>query len=427
MFKNRRVIIILDSYKRDSILCLKIAEELKKYSNKFNENIKVFIAQTGSDLVRVSLCCSDSIIIHNYSRINNKSTIDKLDSCGVKNVVLDTEGFPLWIFSKSGFISKELLSKIKLYFTWGKEQTFIVNKIAKKNLAIECGSFRHQRIKKKSSPNKDICLILTSSPISNPGLASQKESIKSSIKGTRLSNKDINQVVLEQKSTTERISKLIPLLANYFQKVIIRVHPFENIETYKKITKKIKNVYYSINQDLKKDLEECSTVLHGYSTAGIEAYLSGRKTYVTSRSKNLPQFLEKYFEIVSSGSETITEENVQDIFSRDAYLNRYDHKSTQKKIIDFYGVDKSPKDCLKIIRNAIFKELDQGVYFNFMSFTLRSMGSIYLQLRKFLGQAPKPNKKKSISTGNLTKIIKSENIQIKIQETNSKSCIWEIF
>ena len=114
MSKNKRVIIILDSFKRDSIICLKIAEELKNYSNKFNKNINIFIAQTGSDLVRVCLFSSNTIIIHNYSRINNKSTIDKLDSCGVKNFVLDTEGFPLWIFSKTGLISKELLSKIKI-------------------------------------------------------------------------------------------------------------------------------------------------------------------------------------------------------------------------------------------------------------------------------------------------------------------------
>jgi len=427
MSKNKRVIIILDSFKRDSLFCLKIAEELKNYSNKFNKNINVFIAQTGSDLVRVSLCCSDSIIIHNYSRINNKSTINKLDSCGVKNFVLDTEGFPLWFFSKTGLISKELLSKIKIYFTWGKEQTAFVNKIAKNNLAIECGSFRHQRIKKKQSFNKDICLILTSSPISNPGLATQKESIIASIKGTRLSNKDINQVVLEQKIILEQISKLIPLLANYFKKVIIRVHPFENIETYKKISKKIKNIDYSINQDLSKDLEECSNVLHGYSTAGIEAYLSGKKTYVTERSKNLPEFLEKYFEIVSSGSEIITEENIKDIFSKDTYLNKYDLESIQKKLIDFYGVDKSPKDCVKIIRNAVFKELEKKNCLNFKSFTFRFIGSIYLQLRKLIGQSPKPNKKKSITIGNLNKIIKSESIQVKIQETNSKSCIWEIY
>ena len=133
MCKNTRVIIILDSFKRDSLLCLKIAEEVLNFSNKLSKNVNVFLAQTGSDLVRLALSCDNSIIIHNYSRINNKSTIKKLDFLGVKNFVLDTEGFPLWIFSKTGLISKELLANIKVYFTWGRAQTKIINGISRNN------------------------------------------------------------------------------------------------------------------------------------------------------------------------------------------------------------------------------------------------------------------------------------------------------
>ncbi len=427
MCKNTRVIIILDSFKRDSLLCLKIAEEVLNFSNKLSKNVNVFLAQTGSDLVRLALSCDNSIIIHNYSRINNKSTIKKLDFLGVKNFVLDTEGFPLWIFSKTGLISKELLANIKVYFTWGRAQTKIINGISRNNLAIECGSFRHQRIKKlKSSKNKN-CLILTSSPIFNPGLASQKESIKASIKGTRLSNQEIKKVVLEQKNIFENIREIIPLISNYFEKVIIRVHPFENIEVYKKITKKLKNIHYSTNQDLKKDLEECSTVVHGYSTAGIEAYLSGRKTFVPQRSKNLPKFLENYFKLVSSGSEILTKENIKNLLHKKYPFNKVESKNIQKILKEFYGVDKSTKEGIKIIRNAIFTELENEKHINIVKYFFRICGSIYLQLRKFIGQSPAPDIKKSISTENLIAIIKLENIKINIQEINSKSCIWKIF
>ena len=91
------------------------------------------------------------------------------------------------------------------------------------------------------------------------------------------------------------------------------------------------------------------------------------KLTLVSRSKNLPEFLEKYFEIVSSCSETVTEDNIKDIFTKNTYLNKYDEKYLQKTFIDFYGVDKSPENCLKIIRNQIFKELDKKDFFNFRS------------------------------------------------------------
>ena len=142
-----RIIIILDSYKRDSLYCLKIAESIiSKIETKYPK-YRVFIVQTGSDIARVALSCKSSLVLHNYSRINNQKTIKKLFMAGVKNLVMDTEGFPSWIFSKNGIVSKKLLSNIDTYFTWGIEQKKYVNKIAKKNIAIECGSYRHQKIK----------------------------------------------------------------------------------------------------------------------------------------------------------------------------------------------------------------------------------------------------------------------------------------
>ena len=85
-----RVIIVLDSFKRDTILCLKIAESVINESEKNNLKNEVFIVQTGADIVRLALSCRNSIILHNYSRLNNQSTLRKLSLSGVKNLVLDT-------------------------------------------------------------------------------------------------------------------------------------------------------------------------------------------------------------------------------------------------------------------------------------------------------------------------------------------------
>ena len=123
-----RIIIILDSLKRDSILCLKIAESILEALKNEIINLEVFIAQTGSDFVRVALNSNKTIILHNFTRINNQKNLRKLSNYGVKNFVLDTEGFPLWIF-KTGITSRNLLSYIDKYFTWGFKQKDYINKI----------------------------------------------------------------------------------------------------------------------------------------------------------------------------------------------------------------------------------------------------------------------------------------------------------
>ena len=73
-----------------------------------------------------------------------------------------------------------------------------------------------------------------------------------------------------------------------------------------------------------------------------------------------------------------------------------------------------------------FSRIREKNYFNFRVLP-SDLLDLYLQLRKLIGLSPRPNKKKSITIDNLTKIIKSESIQIKIQEIDSKSCIWEIY
>tara|TARA_Y100000589_G_C27195159_1_gene646488 strand:- start:4374 stop:5651 length:1278 start_codon:yes stop_codon:yes gene_type:complete len=420
-----RIIIILDSYKRDSLYCLKIAESIiSKIETKYPK-YRVFIVQTGSDIARVALSCKSSLVLHNYSRINNQKTIKKLFMAGVKNLVMDTEGFPSWIFSKNGIVSKKLLSNIDTYFTWGIEQKKYVNKIAKKNIAIECGSYRHQKIKKIELNKKNNCLILTSSPISNPGFSSKKESIISTKKASRLSDQELFVVVNEQEKIQERICKLLPYLSEIFELVLIRVHPFENQGVYEKYSKNFTNIRFSYNQDLKVDLEACSTVLHGYSTAGVEAYLSGRKTFVPERSSNLPVFLEKYFEIVSSGSEILRDTNIENLILKNNLDELSDNINTSN-LNKFYGINKSAEKGLEIIINKILNVIHKKESFKIKKFIFRLSGLIYLQIRRFIGKDPKPNKIKSINIKDLIKIVKDENIKICISEINTNACIWEV-
>ena len=156
-----RIIVMLDSFKRDSILCLKIAESILLALKNEIINLEVFIAQTGSDFVRVALNSKKTIILHNFTRINNQKNLKRLANFGVKNFVLDTEGFPLWIF-KTGITSRKLLFYVDKYFTWGSKQKDYINKINGDEIAVQCGSYRHQIIKKNKIKNDDRCLVITS-------------------------------------------------------------------------------------------------------------------------------------------------------------------------------------------------------------------------------------------------------------------------
>ena len=165
-------------------------------------------------------------------------------------------------------------------------------------IAVQCGSYRHQIIKKNKIKNDDRCLVITSSPIANPLFDSRESSILVTKNASRLSDKDMHEVVQEQEKILKKIGDLLPFLSSQFREVIVRVHPFENKINYQEYLKNLSNVKFSNNQNLLDDLKCCSTVLHGYSTAGIEAYLSGKRTFVTKKIKNFSKFLEKYFSIV---------------------------------------------------------------------------------------------------------------------------------
>ena len=418
-----RIIIILDSLKRDSILCLKIAELiLEDLKNEFI-NLEVFIAQTGSDFVRFALNSEKTIILHNFTRINNQKNLKKLAQFGVKNFVLDTEGFPFWIF-KSGITSRKLLCYVDKYFTWGSKQKDYINNISSTNIAVQCGSYRHQKIKKIKINDENRCLVITSSPIANPLFESREASILVTKKASRLSNKDLNKVVEEQEIIIKNIGDLLPLLSSHFKEVLIRVHPFENKKIYREYSRNLLNIKFSENQNLLDDFKFCSTVLHGYSTAGVEAYLSGKRIFVTKKSENLPNFLEKYLSIVSIGSQSIDQKNFKKIINN--YNLDSDVKNVSKKELDkYYGLNIKSIQGIKIIKETMMNEFSSKDKFHLRNYLKRIIALKFLQLRKILGFSPKPKTLKKIFKKDFHQIIITEGIKLTLKELENESGVWK--
>ena len=165
--------------------------------------------------------------------------------------------------------------------------------------------------------------------------------------------------------------------------------------------------------------------MHGYSNAGIESVIYGKKTYVVKYSENLPKFLREYYELLKTGSTTIDTKDLdnKNFFEvQDSIISQND----KQKIIDFYGTDKSWQEGIQIIIESIISESKLSFNLNFFIIIKRFLALYLLYLRKIVGKAPKPKKSKLISTDDLKKIIHQENFNFKIRELSIKSGIWEI-
>ena len=121
----------------------------------------------------------------------------------------------------------------------------------------------------------------------NPKFVNKKEAweiFKNGIKD--LNEEEIISVAEEQKKIATRICDLLKIIPDIFEKVIIRVHPIESQKIYKEATSLRKNVIFSSEVDIFQDFKAANTVVHGYSTAGLEAVLCGKKVFcIEKKSK----------------------------------------------------------------------------------------------------------------------------------------------
>ena len=420
-----RVIITLDSQKRDSFAALLVAKSIRDFLKNRLE-VEIFIAQTSSDISRISLCCQKSIVIHNYSRPVNAWLIEKLKACGSLNYVLDTEGCPIWMFSSIGIQSHVFTKNLDGYFSWGEYQSEIISKLKPKTRVIRCGSIRHQRLKLSSNDIDENCLILTSSPAVNPKLVSIEENrniIHRGLKG--LPEREIDLMLEEQKKNSKRIQDILRILPKKFRKITLRVHPFESSIPYEKIFKGEKNVFLSNEIDIFSDISKSTLVIHGYSTAGVEAVLSGKKVFTVAQSNNLPDWIKKYFKLISIGSKVITTENLEEIIGQ-KNKNVFLSKEDKEKLDYYYGTNLSVEKSLEKINKEIYEQL-LNIKVNFKENLKRMTLAILLKIRFFIMKSPKPNAKKLISTDTLQKIALEEGIDVKLIEIVRKGGIWQVF
>jgi surface carbohydrate biosynthesis protein len=272
--------IVVDHPSRDLPgLCILASEFIKK---------KIKIALIPSYKIEHALLENPKIfkvIIFNFYRVENYKTILYAKSKNIKVAILDQEsvagidGMGLANVFKNKTL-KKYLSYIDYYFFPSKKimkECLKHNKINPSN-NIVTGYQRLDIIKKKITnvTNKNFVIICTNFPSVNPGFSTTKKIIASEIKYR--GNKALANKLKENTSNTNLTFKIfsneISKIINNFKEInfIIRPHPFENKEYWKKF-EKFKNCKITNNYNSLEWIQKCLALIHVDCTTSVEASL----------------------------------------------------------------------------------------------------------------------------------------------------------
>ena len=264
------IIFLIDEKKRDLLTSLYIASKTK--------NKKIYFLTSNNLKKAEKKNFKNSIIILNNFRYalmhyyvffkffyNSKLVINDTEGCG------GNDGLYLLENTK---IIENYLGIIEQYWVWGQE---LYNRLIKKYKRI--GIFKligspkfSNLIKVKNKKNKKI-LINSNFTLFNPKYsAGIDDEIKASNNtGHALSFEHVNHYKYQEKEFKKTVFRIISKFKN--EQFILRTHPFEKDDDWKKLLSNFSNVKISNNNlDVIKDIENAKLLIHNNCTTSIEAY-----------------------------------------------------------------------------------------------------------------------------------------------------------
>lgn len=267
-----------------------------------------------------------------------------LKSNGNIILILDEEGLVTYSskFYKKFKVSKKILEISDLIFTWGKKNTNVLKKIVKnKKKIVNSGNTRLDLLKKpfsgvyKSEINKikkkygNFYLLATNFSYTN--YFDKKTSYFQLLKGRDFfkSKSDL----IEWKNYEKVKSLIYEEIINFIKiskklKIVIRCHPSENYEIYKKLEKNYNNVYFDNSYSLHPWILASKGIISHYCTSTFEALVADKKAftlkpiYKTELEDNL------YFKT------TINAKNNIDLFNK---INNSNIKNKNKNVVKYYS------------------------------------------------------------------------------------------
>ncbi len=225
----------------------------------------------------------------------------KLTSRSVKIACLDEEGI---VWANPGIYLKRLNSEsmdmTSLFFTWGAKQTALVEQVRKKTKILETGNPRmdllrpelralyQQRADELKAKYGDFIIIVSNFAWNNHCFVNEeKDSPENAYidllkrQGHILTAEDEafhRENLVYKGMVFEKFKELVRGLSIKFPdlKIIVRPHPSENHDTWKKSLSGLDNVFVLFEGELEPWIIAARTVIHNSCTSGVLAALLNR-------------------------------------------------------------------------------------------------------------------------------------------------------
>ncbi len=299
-----------------------------------------------------------------YHMDNSEKIYEKIKINNGIIISLDEEGA---VDFKDGSTLRNRYSKIlfkfsQLVFFWGKYQNNLVSDNNESNTkCIISGHPRFELLKKEYNFLYDQTVKIISKNYNEFILINTNMSFGNNIRGDEfiINNyakrfKNIESLIKNDKIKIQYFADLIKKLINKNFKVVIRPHPEENEETYKKVLHGFKNFYVSKEYSSIPWILASKIMIHSDCTTGVEAYMLGKKSISFMHNKFDKNYL------------TVLPQKCSFVIDND------------DEIIDFIS-----KEKFKLKNNKIVKELYDCFNFNENPFTI-----IVTSIKKIINNNP---------------------------------------
>jgi len=377
----KKILIIVDNPQRDLAGCTYLAEELVK------NNFVVFLTPM-YNFHEVFLINPDLVILNHARKEKvHSSGIDLIirycNLSNIKIVIIDSEG---GLF-KNSFINKykkfinESGDKIDKYFLWGSNK---ISLVSKKNINkyVVSGNPRFDLFFLKNYNNKflkefnkkNYILVNTSFPRLNP------------IEGDKIGRKDFDKykksrLYYNHKFYFDKLLKFMKFFSELNKNIsfIIRPHPFESLETYRKEFLNYSNIEILNKGDIYFYLKKCKFVINHNCQTSLEAILANKNCINFSNYA-----LTKGLKILDKISIRVkNEDQLKNVINKFLVNNKVDDLKKKRKLVAEYYNNVNQLSTLSIIQHIklLFKKTSYSYAFNPSIFRIIK---IYFENRPFL-------------------------------------------
>ena len=434
--KNKRIYLPIETKKRelDALILFSLEAIRQNYSiilsTKQNLNSSLKYLKSGIYLMK-------SIGVKNFNFIKS------LKYLGHKVVSVDVEGSHYFHKDKLiNRVSKANLKQMDYFFTWGNKQmkdlkNLYPNEAEKLIITghprVDILKEKNNKIYKKEArlikqEHGKFILITTFFPVYNFFRREKVNSPRDMLKFAKYTGANLARLgekfLIHQKKNFNELSKFIIDFSKIFKKtkLIIRPHPGENHETWKKIAKKFNNI------DVVYDHQStCSWILASdlmiscNCTTLLESYLLGKKGINFSPYKD--QSVE--FDLINAVSHKINnKQKLINYIKNKKYIFLNKQNKNHKKIVreSIYNLNEK-NSCKKILKYINKLNVVESNYekINYLVYLKKNIGRYYMKFKNIIFGVNESQKLINQKTSN---IIKSEILnKIKILKNKNKNNI----